>query len=271
MTGDPLLRSNTVQIEYILTPFFLDQSLPKLEPLADPDWVINKPPMPDGDTQSRMSVLHEALARKIEKSIREGKRPVSIAGDCCTTIGVTAGLQRAGVSPFLIWFDAHGDFNTWETTPSGFLGGMPLAMLAGLGEQTMPMTVGLRPLSQDRIILTDGRDLDPGETDLVASSGLNHLADPKSLYDYTFPDLPMYIHFDVDIINPLDAPAMSYAAVGGLRASELEEIFRFLAQNLQIVAISLSSWNPESDTDGETSKTCMNLLQALLKKPSVVA
>ena len=255
-----------MQTEFILTPFFLDQSLVELEALADPDWTLNKPPLPDGDTQSRMSVLHEALARKVEKSIGEGRLPVSIAGDCCTSIGVTAGLQRAGVDPFLIWFDAHGDFNTWETTPSGFLGGMPLAMLAGLGEQTMPRAVGLRPLPEDRVILTDGRDLDPGEMELVTNSRVNHLVDPKSLYKYAFPDLPIYIHFDVDIINPIDAPAMSYSAVGGPRASELEGLFRFLAQTLQVVAISLSSWNPELDADEGSKKTSLNLLQVLLNE-----
>jgi arginase len=255
-----------VQPEFILTPFFLDQPLSLLETLADPAWAINKPQLPDGDAQSRMSILHEALARKVEKSLKNGKLPVSIAGDCCTSIGVTAGLQRAGVDPFLIWFDAHGDFNTWDTTPSGFLGGMPLAMLSGLGEQTMPRAVNLQPLSQDKIILTDGRDLDPGETELVANSGMTHLVDPKSLYDHTFPDLPTYIHLDVDIINPLDAPGMSYAAAGGPRASELEDIFRFLAQTLRIVAISMSSWNPDLDADGETKKTSMDLLWALLNE-----
>lgn len=255
-----------MQTDFILTPFFLDQPLSELETLADPAWLINKPQLPDGDAQSRMSVIHETLAQMVEKSIGEGKLPVSIAGDCCTSIGVTAGLQRAGVNPLLIWFDAHGDFNTWDTTPSGFLGGMPLAMLAGLGDQTMPRAVDLRPLPQDRIILTDGRDLDPGEAELVASSGMTHLVDPKSLYEYAFPDRPIYIHFDVDIINPLDAPGMSYAAAGGPRASELEDLFRFLAQTLQIVAISLSSWNPDLDTGGETKKTSMNLLWALLNE-----
>ena len=125
---------------------------------------------------------------------------------------------------------------------------------------------GSHTLSQDRIILTDGRDLDPGEMELVASSRVNHLINPKSLYEYPFPDLPMYIHFDVDIINPLDAPAMSYPAKGGPRASELEDIFRFLAQTLQIVAISLSSWNPELDADGGSKEISMNLLVALLNE-----
>lgn len=62
------------------------------------------------------------------------------------------GLQRAGIDPNLIWFDAHGDFNTWETTSSGFPGGMPLAMIVGKGEQTMPEAVGLRDLPEGQVI-----------------------------------------------------------------------------------------------------------------------
>ncbi len=59
------------------------------------------------------------------------------AGDCVASLGVAAGLQRAGIEPSVAWLDAHGDFNTWETTPSGFMGGMPLAVLAGLGDQSI--------------------------------------------------------------------------------------------------------------------------------------
>jgi arginase len=253
-----------MQADFILTPFFLDRPMSALETLTHPDWIVSKPELPNGDAQSRMSILHEAIAQKVKKSTGAGRLPVSIAGDCCTAIGVASGLQRAGINPFLIWLDAHGDFNTWDTTPSGFLGGMPLAMLAGLGEQTMPQAVGLHPLSQDRVILTDGRDLDPGEKELVESSRVIHLVDPKSLYEYPFPEYPIYIHFDTDIINPLDAPAMSYPAKGGPRASELEDIFRFLAKTLPIVAISLSSWNPELDVDERSRTTSMNLLGALL-------
>jgi arginase len=83
---------------------------------------------------------------------------VSIAGDCCTSLGVAAGLLAAGIDPTLIWFDAHGDFNTWETTPSGFLGGMPLAMLAGRGEQTIVHGVGLKNLEESNIYLADARE-----------------------------------------------------------------------------------------------------------------
>lgn len=253
-----------MKTQFMLTPYFLDQPEPQLEELAQPDWVIVRRELPAAAVQSRMSVLHAALAEAVATAVAAHHLPVSIAGDCCATLGVMAGLQRAGVEPILIWFDAHGDFNTWETTPSGFLGGMPLAMLAGLGEQTMVQALGLRPLAPEHIVLTDGRDLDPGERELIAGCGLVHLPDPRSLLEYPLAARPLYIHFDTDIINPLDAPAMSYLATGGPRAAALTPIFRHLAQRGQLTAVSLSTWNPKLDTDGRTRGICMGLLRELL-------
>ena len=68
---------------------------------------------------------------------------------------------------------------------------MPLAMIAGMGEQSMPNAVGLHPVEPEDIILTDGRDLDPGEKELVSGSGILHLTDPMSLLAFDFPDRPI--------------------------------------------------------------------------------
>jgi len=250
--------------QFILTPFFLDQSLPQLEDLTQPSWINNNPPLPKGDPQSRMSILHSSLADLVEKIVRSGNRPVSIVGDCCAAIGTLAGLQRGGLDPTLIWFDAHGDFNTWETTHSGFLGGMPLAMLVGLGEQRMPQAVDLQSISEERVILTDARDLDPGEKILVQSSKIHHLPIISDLLDFPFPDRPLYVHFDVDVLDPEDAPANNYLAPGGPTADELKDVFDHLSSSFPIVALSMSSWNPELDTDGETQRLCMQLFQQLL-------
>ena len=249
---------------FILTPFFLDQALPGLESIAEPGWSLNKPILPKGTPQSRMSLLHEVIANEVAEAVKGGKRPVSIAGDCCTTIGVVAGLQRAGINPFVIWFDGHGDFNTWETTPSGFLGGMALSILAGLGEQTMPENVGLQSVPEEMIILTDGRNLDPQERDLIKVSKVKHLTNVAELFEYPLPELPLYIHVDADIINPIDAPAMGYAAPGGPRASELENVFSFLAGTGQITAVSMCTWTPELDVDKQSETVSMQLLQVLL-------
>jgi len=166
----------------------------------------------------------------------------------------------------VIWFDGHGDFNTWETTPSGFLGGMALAMLAGLGEQTMPISVGLQSVAEEMIILTDARNLDPQERDLIAASKVEHLTEVTRLLTYPLPRLPLHIHVDVDIINPVDAPAMSYVAPGGPRASELEHVFRFLARTGQIVGVSMCTWTPELDEGKKSEAASMRLLKILLEK-----
>ena len=250
--------------KFILTPYFLDQYLPGLEELAQPDWTINRQSLPEGNQQTRISTLHAALAIEVEKDVREELLPISLAGDCCTAVGVLAGLRRAGIDPLLIWFDAHGDFNTWETTPSGFLGGMPLAMLAGLGEQTLLEGIDVKPLPQERIILTDGRDLDPGEEQLVTTSSIRHLTDPLELRHFPLEDHAIWVHFDTDIVNPEQSPAQNYPAAGGLGVEELIQVFQLLANTGLIQAVSLSLWNPEMDDADQSETISLHLLDILL-------
>ena len=250
---------------FILTPYYLDDPMPGLEALAEPGWQINEPELSNPEQQLRMARLYESLAATVAEELASGFRPISIAGDCCSTIGVAAGLQRAGVDFLLIWLDAHGDFNTWETTPSGFLGGMPLAMLVGRGEQTMPEGVGLLSLAEGRILLMDARDLDPAEKTALLESEIVRLTNVDDLIRHPLPELPIYLHIDVDIIDPREAPAMNYLAPGGPSLDELQEAFRYLARTGDIKAISMSTWNPELDSNERTRKVSMSLLDALLR------
>lgn len=249
---------------FILTPYFLDQPLPGLESLIDPDWVINKPALANTKPQARMVALYIPLAKLVSTALTSGELPVSVAGDCCSSIGVLGGLQQAGVEPTLIWFDAHGDFNTWETTPSGFLGGMPLAMLVGRGEQTIMEGVGNRVLPEDQVILSDARDLDPGEREAVAGSKLVHLQSVQEILDYQLPQGPLWVHFDTDVIDASETPAMNYPAPGGPSSQELGEVFSYLGGCGQIVAISLSSWNPELDVEGRSQEISLDLMHKLI-------
>ena len=248
--------------QFILTPFFLDEPI-NLESISLPDWQINRPALTEQTQQGRMSQIHQSLATAVSDALQSGQRPVSIAGACCTTIGVLAGLQQTGIAPTLIWFDAHGDFNTWETTPSGFLGGMPLAMLVGRGEQTMMTAAKTSPLPENKVILTDARDLDPGEEELVKESAVLHFPNVSQFLTTAFPQGPLYIHFDVDILNPIDAPAVNYQAPGGPLVDTLRQAFTALSNTKRIAAISISSWNPEMDEDGRSQTITMDLLAAL--------
>ena len=253
-----------MKIQTILTPYFLDQELEGLKCLAKEDWLINQPHDLEGETTLEvMARLHKPLARLVAETIEKGRIPVSVAGDCCTSIAVLAGLQRATVQPRLIWFDAHGDFNTWETTPSGFLGGMPLAMIVGRGEQRLVKAVGLQNLAEDRVILTDGRDLDPGEAISLANSKVLHLRNVEALLEEALPEGELYVHFDTDVLDPEAAGAMNYLAPGGVSVETLEMVFRRLADSGQTAAVSMSSWNPKLDKDKKSEKVCMQLLGAL--------
>ena len=248
---------------FILTPYFLDQPIPGLEPLLEADWVKNDPRLPQGSPQIRMSLLYEPLAELVAMAVKQGELPVSIAGDCCTSLGVLAGLQRANLNPILIWFDAHGDFNTWETTPSGFLGGMPLAMLVGRGERTIVESLGLLPILESRVILSDGRDLDPREREALANSQVVHLHGVMDLLDYDLPEVPIWVHFDTDVVDARVAPGMNYPVSGGPDESQLQLVFNHLAQTARVAAISMSSWNPELDEDGRSKSVSMKLLGEL--------
>jgi len=250
--------------QFILTPFFLDDPVPGLEPLAEPDWIINEPSLPEGNAQARIAAIQAALATLVARTMSAGRRPVSIAGDCLSAIGMLAGLQRSGLDPFLIWCDAHGDFNTWETTPSGFLGGMPLAMIAGRGENTITRAVGLKPQAENRIILTDGRDLDPGEMTSLQDSSVTHLKDPRDLLQHPLRETPLYIHLDADIITPDQAPAQNYPVPGGPSVMELREVFLRLARKHRVAAVSVSSWNPDLDKEKASERASMSVLQALV-------
>lgn len=254
--------------QFMLTPFYIDKPEPGLLPLAEEGWQINQPAVLPGESkQERMVYLYQPLVDFVAETAVSGYRSVSVAGDCCTSLAVLAGLQRAHVNPTLIWLDAHGDFNTWETTPSGFLGGMPLAMAVGRGEQTIVAGVGLVPLPAEQVILTDARDLDPGEREAVADSPLTHLPHLSDLLYHPLPQGPLYVHFDVDVLNPETAPAMNYPAPGGPDAAALGRVFDRLAGTGRIAAVSLSAWNPEMDENGRTQQVVLALLDRLLAAP----
>ncbi|MGH7491741.1 MAG: arginase family protein [bacterium] len=253
-----------MQNQFVLSPFFLEKPFSAAERLASPSWIINKPILTDEQQMARIAVVHRHLADVVAHMMKDGHRPVSIAGDCCTTIGVLKGLQRSGVNPLLLWLDAHGDFNTWETSPSGFVGGMPLAMIVGRGDQTLMQAAGLTPRSEREVFLINARDLDPEERKALLQSAVHHVTDISSLPQLLPPERPIYVHLDVDVIDQREAPAMAYPVPGGPDLDSLCEMAERLANTGRVIAVSMTLWDLESDTDGRTERASMALLKALL-------
>lgn len=224
------------QMTVVSVPFFIGEPMPGFD-VPEPHSTLD-PDLPSDRPTERMAVLYNQLATLVA----EEANPVVYAGDCLSIMGVAGGLQRRGIDPTVLFFDAHGDFHTWETTPSSFLGGMPLAMLTGRGEQTIVDNVGVRPIDDDRVWLIDGRDLDPGEDEAVATSGIHRV----SVEEITANPPPgdLYVHVDVDVIDPIDMPGVNYPAPGGPSANTVARAVAALHATGRVAALSFSSWNP---------------------------
>jgi arginase family enzyme len=122
----------------------------------------------------------------------------------------------------------------------------------------------MKPIAEESVVFTDGRDLDPEEGEALAASNIVHLKDVNDLLGYDLPELPLYIHFDTDILNPATAPAMNYLADGGPDLEQIKAVFRYLAETNRIMAVSVSTWNPELDGDGYSQRNAMEALATLL-------
>ncbi len=253
-----------MQNRFMYTPFFIDQPQPEIQHLAQEDWKANTPDFNHDDQYTRMAALNENLASFVSETVLAGDRPVSVNGDCCVAIGMVAGLQRARLDPLLIWLDAHGDFNTFETSPSGFIGGMPLAMLVGRGDQQLMELAATKPLAEDQVILTDGRNLDVVEGVEVTASKVQHVNYVDDLLKVDLGDRPIYVHFDTDLLNPNDAPAMLYATEGGPSVDVLKAVMQHLASTGRVVAVSMTVWDMANDKDKKTQEACMACFNALV-------
>ncbi|MFZ6742478.1 arginase family protein [Undibacterium sp. JH2W] len=220
----------------------------------------------------RMGQIYALHANTVRQIIERGARPVTIAGDCFSTLGVLTGLQMAGKSPDrILWLDAHGDFHTWGTTQTKYLGGMPLAMLVGKRDRRKDSrdtvgafldVIGIQPFPEEKIILSDARDLDPGEKESLESSKIT-ICTIGDVHKHLLPEENIYLHFDTDVIDDkAKLPALKYHVKQGPSHAEIKSLFTYLRQH-KLAAISVSAWHEEEDLDNKTAIACLNLLKEL--------
>lgn len=247
---------------FVLTPFSLDERAPLLDRLASSDAMVNVPSLAAGERLARMGEVHRPLADLVQRAVADGRRAVSVGGDCCQTLGVMAGLQRAGLDPVLVWLDAHGDFNTPETSPSGFLGGMPLAMLVGRGDQTLMRQLSLAPMRETDVILSDARDLDPQERVSLKESAVRHVTRFEDVAANVPGGRPIFVHFDVDVIDSSEVPEVGYPVAGGPSAAAVRDLAARLRETGRLVAVSMTTWSLDRDADRRTERVCLDGLKA---------
>jgi arginase len=167
-----------------------------------------------------------------------------MSGDCTTSLGTVAGLQRAGMDPAVVWLDGHGDVQTLETTTSGYLGGLPLRILVGYRPELIADALDLRAVPEDRVVLVDARDLDPPEAEYLSRSAIRRHPVEDVTAD-VLPDGPLYLHVDVDVVSPDDLPGLRFPATGGPPLSAVAAALDRVLATGRVAAVGLGcTWYP---------------------------
>ena len=230
---------------------------------------------PGHDLEDVVAVNAE-LAATVRDATRRGRFPLVLGGACNVCLGALAGLHPRPVG--VVWLDAHGDFNTPETTPSGYFDGMPLAIATGRGHQEMRARIGDGPpVPDERVILAGVRDLDPGERAALENSQVQVMEVSRMLQDAAeralLPALDrlgsrvdeVYLHLDIDVLDPEAAPAVNFPTVGGLSIEEVQQLIALVGERFRIVAASLTAYDPTRDPDGETLEVALRLLERIAR------
>jgi arginase len=129
-----------------------------------------------------------------------------------------AAVQRRYQDLAVVWFDAHGDFNTPAITTSGYIGGMALSMLTGRTPGLFDDALGLRPIPETSVILADARDLDPAERDSLNTSQVRRISADPAAINSALGDLgpaPVYLHLDIDVIDGAQLPGARFPSGPG--------------------------------------------------------
>ena len=191
-----------------------------------------------------------------------GELPLVLAGDCLAGLAVTAALQQRGTDFEIAYADAHGDFNTDETTLSGYLPGMPLAAACGRGLELLRQRLGCIAVEPQRISLLGVRDLDPAEKAVLDALPVQRFA-PDHLPAFAPKAHPTYLHFDLDALDPLIAPGVSHPAHSGLTLDQACNLAAAVKPHL--TAMTLSTYVPRRDaSDNRTAHAAIAVILAAL-------
>jgi arginase len=231
-------------VTVIGVPYHLDEYLPDLDLTPEPAELITAE-LPVGQIWPRLAVLYTAVAHAVVRNRADGDRPVIVAyGDCLTALGTVAGLQADGADPAIVWFDAHGDVQTPETTSSGYLAGMSLCLLTDYRPELIASRLGLRPVPEDRIVLVGARDLDPPEVTYLNQAPIRR----RQVADLAVADLPdgsLYVHVDLDVVDAAQLPGLRYPTPAGPDARQVTDALGMLLGTGRVAAVGIAcTWFP---------------------------
>ncbi len=201
-----------------------------------------------------------------------------LGGECTFVVGAFAGFKsKFKGKPGVLWMDAHGDFNTPETTVSGFIGGMCLAFACGRGPNLSPAKERAKPiLEEENVVHLASRALDPLESKAISASplklyptsvvhkeGASKVAAEAAAYLADRSDW-MTCHLDVDSIDPAIISSVNFPEPGGLMLEEVKEVVKALKRTGKLKVFDLTAYNPAMDHDQTSAKRLLTLVAELM-------
>lgn len=203
---------------------------------------------------------------QIDDALSGGRVPVIAAADCSIAVTTLPAVLRHRPDARVLWLDAHGDYNTPDTSGSGYLGGMCLAGACGEWDAGLGETI-----SPERLVLAGVRDLDSGERDLlersdatvIGASVVETLVAVKNALD----GAPVFIHLDLDVLDPEEFPA-AVPAPGGLSSDKLYDLMEAVAEDSELVGIEVTAFEAPGDADelADAAETAMRVLDPVLDR-----
>ena len=213
------------------------------------------------------------LADAVTSSLGGHALPVVVGGECTLVAGTITGALAVERDLALVYFDAHGDFNTLATTPSHYVGGMCLAHVCG--RHVAPLLwPGVRTISDDNVALVGARQLDSGEVRNLDGSRVRRIR-----FDAEHPDAQgllafarqrqVWVHIDIDVVDPADMPAVASPVSGGPSLSALAELLRELAAVSDVRGIELCGYDPTKDATARLVAPLAELMSAAVRQPAL--
>ena len=204
--------------------------------------------------------LNRLLADEVRCAIKNGFFPVVLSGNCNSCLGTIAGIGPDNLG--VVWFDAHGEFNTPETTLSGFLDGMPLAIATGRCWTSVAATIpGFRPLAEENLVLVGARDLDAEEQRQLEKSGINLIRTTDGGNTEILEGIVaaltalksringIYLHVDMDAFEIGSGAANHYGATGGISPEFMGSAIALVKEYVPIRGCAVASYDPAFDKD----------------------
>jgi arginase len=218
-----------------------------------------------------MFALHRAVAVQVRAAITAAAFPIVLSGNCGSAIGALGG---AGAGTGIVWFDGHGDFNTPETTVSGFLDGMALAIATGRCFRPLAASVsGFAPVPERDACLVGSRDLDPAERSAIESSEIGWVTVASVRERGAAAALgaalermqarQIHLHVDLDVHDPALAPANEFAPGDGLSPLEVQDCVRAIAATRPIRSATIAAYDPAVDPRGLALEAGLQLIEVL--------